>query len=432
LTSNPEYWERAREIVATNQVFRRLRKSLVRQVLDRTHPMICEGGETIIRQGDPGDFLAVFVEGTARAELVGPGGEREIVAEFSPGDVIGEMALVTESPRNTDVIATAPARLLMLNATDFHDLAGKNPELSIVLSNLMSDRLGRSRQDGLGGKVFNNYEVVRCIGRGGMSSVYEAIDRATQRRVALKMMSHRLVYRPGASNRFIHEAETIRTLKHENVAQLEGSFEAYRTFFLVMEFLDGATLAEILGRHGALPEETVRRVVGQLASALGYVHGRSLIHRDLKPGNVMLTKSGVVKLMDFGLARPDRIDLEGHTETEPLTLVGTPAYMSPEQLSGELADSRSDIYALGCVSYELLTGETLFVGRSIRALLRAKLDFQVPPADRIGKGVGAETREFLVRTLAADPEDRLAALDRLLEWKSNLSPDSVSSLLADV
>jgi hypothetical protein len=430
LTSNPEYWERAREIVAANRTFRRLRKSLVRQVLERTHPMSCESGETIIQQGDPGDFLAVFVEGTARAEHVGPGGERQIVAEFSPGDVIGEMALVTESPRNTDVIATAPARLLVLNATDFHELAGKNPELSIVLTNLMSDRLGRSSQDGLGGKVFNNFEIVRCIGRGGMSSVYEAIDRESRHRVALKMMSHRLVYRPGASNRFIHEAEMIRALTHDNIARLEGSFEAYRTFFLVMEFLDGATLREILGRHGALSEEIVRRVVGQLASALGYVHGRSLIHRDLKPGNVMLTRDGIIKLMDFGLARPDRIDLEGHTETEPLTLVGTPAYMSPEQLSGELADSRTDIYALGCLTHELLTGETLFVGSSVRTLLRAKLDFEVPPADRIGTGVGAETREFLTGALAADPDKRLAALDGLLDWRSSLSSESVSSLLA--
>jgi CRP-like cAMP-binding protein len=429
LTVNAEYWERAREIVAANRTFRRLRKSLVRQVLDRTYPASFENGETIIRQGDPGDFLAVFVEGTARAELVGPRGEREIVAKFSPGDVIGEMALVTESPRNTDVIATAPARLLVLNASDFHELAGKNPELAIVLTNLMSDRLGRTTQDGLGGKVFNNYEIIRCIGRGGMSSVYEAVERATRQRVALKMMSHRLVYRPGAANRFLHEADTIRALAHDNVARLEGTFEAYRTFFLVMEFLDGATLREIVGRRGALSEETARSVVGQLASALGYVHGRNLVHRDLKPGNVMLTRDGVVKLMDFGLARPDRIDLEGHTETEPFTLIGTPAYMSPEQLGGELADSRSDIYALGCVTYELLTGETLFVGSTLRALLRAKLDFQVPAADRIGEGVRPETRDFLARALAADPDRRLPALDELEDWKSNLPPDSVSALL---
>jgi serine/threonine protein kinase len=392
--------------------------------------MFCEEGDTIIRQGAPGDFLAVLVEGTARAELVGPDAARETVADFSPGDVIGEMALLTETPRNTDVIATAPTRLLVLKATDFHDLAGRNPELSIVLTNLMSDRLGRTTQDGLGGKVFNNYEVVRCIGRGGMSSVYEAIDLESDARVALKMMSHRLVYRPGAIHRFTHEAETIRALSHRNVARLVGSFEAYRTFFLVMEYLDGATLREIVGDRGPLSEETVRGIVGQLATALDYVHGRNLVHRDLKPGNVMLTRDGVIKLMDFGLARPDRIDLDVHTETAPLTVVGTPSYMSPEQLSGELADARTDIYALGCLIYELLSGRTLFVGDSLRALLRAKLDFEVPPADRIGDGVSKEMHAFLASTLTADPDRRLDGLEKLGRWDSGLTPEIVSSLLA--
>jgi serine/threonine protein kinase len=355
------------------------------------------------------------VEGSADVSAKDQEGVVRRIGEVHAGEVVGEMALITGEQRGADVVATENVLALSLEADEFHRLARQHPVLGVVLTNLIADRLGRADWDILGGKTLDGYRILQCVGRGGMAVVYEARESDGGRRVALKMMSHRLVYDAAALSRFRQEADIVKSLEQENIARLYGRFSAYGTHFLVMEFLDGPSLDDLVKPRQPIDEKLVRSVIGQLSAALTYVHGQGLLHRDIKPGNVMLTRDGVVKLMDFGLARP-LIRIDDRTVTNESSLVGTPSYMAPEQLSGDELDSRVDIYALACVAYTMLTGEKPFDTNNLLELVRRKLAFVVPPAEQIGAGVSSEMFDFLNSSLRASRDDRLSSLDRYVPW----------------
>ena len=419
----------SREVLLECEPFRALRPRLVDQVFACAKERRYEPNETIIRQGHRGDSLFVVLDGEARVLLRDFDETVRAIATLTRGSVAGEMSLITQEPATADVVAMTEVRALVLSAADFDGLTAKNPELTIVLTNVVADRLGRALHDGLGGKVLHGYKILGCVGRGGMAVVYEATELATGERVALKMMSHRLVYQPGAFSRFEREARIVQPLEHENIARLRGHFPAFRTEFIVMEFCEGSTLAELLSRHGAIPEDQARRVLGQLAGALQFVHERGVVHRDLKPGNVMLTPLGRVKLMDFGLAKEDRKVTED-TATQTDTVIGTPLYMSPGQMMGEESGPTIDIYAFACIAFELVAGQPLFEGRTTRGLLQEKLTKPVPAADAIGPGISPELHVLLVSGLDNEPAKRLASLDAIAAWAGELDPSFLRRLFA--
>src|SRR5262245_39212159 len=220
------------------------------------------------------------------------------------------------------------------------------------------------------------YEVVSLIGAGGMGEVYTARDPRLGRDVAIKVLPSALASDPQLRARFDREARAISQLTHPNICRLYDVGEG----FLVMELLEGETLAARLGR-GALPPQEVLRIAIEIVSALDAAHGAGIVHRDLKPGNVMLTKTGsgsarlpAIKLLDFGLAKQAAVPIVAEMTAAPTTLaaamtaqgtiLGTLHYMAPEQLEGVDADARTDIFAFGCVLYEMLTGAKAFSGRS--------------------------------------------------------------------
>jgi tRNA A-37 threonylcarbamoyl transferase component Bud32 len=417
----------SRNVLQDSEPFRALRSRLVDQVFAVARERRYEAGETVIRQGQHGDTLFVVADGTADVLLHDHDGTSLKIGNVLRGSVLGEMSLITQEPATADVVASSPLRTLVISAADFETLAGRNPELTIVLTNLVADRLGRALHDGLGGKVLNGYRILRCVGRGGMAVVYEACELETGDRVALKMMSHRLVYQPGASSRFEREARIVEPLEHPNIARLRGHFPAFRTEFIVMEFCEGTTLGDLLIGYGPFPEPEVRRILGQLATALTFVHERGVVHRDLKPGNVMLTPTGRVKLMDFGLAKEER-HLSDDTATQDGSVLGTPLYMSPEQIEGRESGHRIDVYAFACVAYELLTGKKLFEARSMTQLLHEKLTRSVPPAYEIGSGITPEMHRLLVGGLEKDPDKRLSSLRHILGWRGEPDPDFLAKL----
>jgi len=405
----------SREVLLESEPFKALRPRLTDQVFAATKERRYGAGETIIRQGQRGDALFVVIDGEARVSLRDHGGEARTIATLVAGSVAGEMSLITQEPATADVIAETDVRALVLPAAEFDALAAKNPELTIVLTNVVADRLGRGIVDGLGGKVLNGYRIVRTVGRGGMAVVYEAVEVATGERVALKMMSHRLVYQPGAHSRFEREARIVEPLTHPNIARMRGHFPAFRTEFIVMEFCEGVTLADALVARGAFSEPDARRVLGQLATALVFVHERGVVHRDLKPGNIMLSPDGRVKLMDFGLAKEERRATD-ETATQTGTVLGTPLYMPPGQMTGEESGPAIDVYAFACIAYELVAGTPLFEGRTTRALLQDKLTRKLPPASEIAGGISEEFHEVLLRGIENDPEKRLNSLRGVAAW----------------
>jgi serine/threonine protein kinase len=234
------------------------------------------------------------------------------------------------------------------------------------------------------------YEIVKPIGAGGMGEVYEARDTRLDRAVAIKVLPAELAQDAGARARFDREARAIAALNHPNICALHDIGDADGRAFLVMERLEGETLQSRL-EHGPLEIDLVVEYGIALADALDAAHGRGLIHRDLKPANVFVTTRGVVKILDFGLAKSvqdsnadmTRAVEEGLTATG--TAVGTVAYMSPEQLRGEPLDTRSDLFSFGLVLYEMATGQRAFAG-STMAVAAAAILGQPPAAPRTLRG----------------------------------------------
>jgi serine/threonine protein kinase len=324
---------------------------------------------------------------------------------------VGELGLVTHEVRSATVKATSRGCAAILDRDAFEHLAGRYPSLGIALAELIAERVGTLASDVVCGKTINGYLIRQRLGRGATGIVYAALDTKSQRPVALKMLRHDLTFDRHASLRFHQEAEIIGQLAHANIVSVLSEFSAYGTSFIAMELCDGPSLTDLIGRHGRLPIEVVQAIVGQLAAGLLSAHEAGIAHRDLKPSNVLLTSSGGVKIVDFGLARYLSADEPGTTAFGQI--VGTPRYMAPEQLAGDRGDSRSDLYALGCIAYELLHGRPMFGAPRFSELLIERARWTLPAAERIREGLPPAMYGILEDLLESDPERRRCDL-RLL------------------
>jgi serine/threonine protein kinase/Tol biopolymer transport system component len=267
------------------------------------------------------------------------------------------------------------------------------------------------------GTQLGPYRVESLIGAGGMGEVYLGVDTRLDRQVAIKILSGTLASDASLRERFEREARTISSLSHSNICTLFDLGRHQDSDYLVMEYLQGETLADRIAR-GALPAREVIRIGLGIASALEAAHRQGIVHRDLKPGNVMLTKGGV-KLLDFGLAKLTAAASTsgaatmglGATEQKPLTeqgtILGTFQYMAPEQLEGQQADARTDIFALGAILYEMATGRRAFQGTTKASLIAAIIDRDPPPMTE-SQPLTPPALERIVRAcLAKDPDERL-------------------------
>jgi len=277
------------------------------------------------------------------------------------------------------------------------------------------------------------YEILSPLGAGGMGEVYRARDTRLGRDVAIKVLPQHLSSNPEVRARFEREAKTISGLNHSHICTLFDVGREGDTDYLVMELIEGETLATKLAR-GALPTAEVLKIGSEIADALDRAHRAGVVHRDLKPGNIMLTRGGA-KLMDFGLARATGLAgssksgltagalTQSPTVAQPLTaegtIVGTFQYMSPEQLDGKEADARADMWALGCVIYEMATGKRAFEGSTQASLISAIMRDQPRPLTEVAPLNPSELERVVSQCLAKDPEDRWQSagdLKRELEW----------------
>jgi len=400
-----------------------LTPDVISLIFERCREARFERGSALMHQGDRGDSLMVLLEGSANVTSHGFRNGTESIARLKEFDVLGEMALLTGEDRTVDVFAETPVRALVLDVDEFQDVATKHPEVGMVLTHLMAERLGEASHDALGGKRIDKYQVLSCAGRGSMAVVYKAKQPDQSDPVALKMMSHRLLYEPGAMQRFQREAELLQELDHDNIARVDRQFTAFRTSFIAMEFCDGPVLSRLVEERGGFPESEVRKTIGQVSQALAHMHGKRIIHRDLKPSNVMATQDGCIKLTDFGLAKPTDIDTQTKITRSTSVLMGTPLYMAPEQLSGEEGGTHSDTYSLGCMTYELLTGRPPFTGNNFFELVQDKLSFQLPAPTEIGEGISDDMHEFLTVCLSHDKSERNLDFRQLESWAAPLDGD---------
>ncbi len=250
------------------------------------------------------------------------------------------------------------------------------------------------------------YEIRRQLGRGAMGTVYEGFDPIIERIVAIKT-----VRLPDSADeetaeeiaRFRREAQAAGRLTHPNIVGVFDYGETADIAYIVMEYVDGPPLKNLLDKHERFTVPRIVRIMEDLLAGLQFSHERGVVHRDIKPANLMLTKSGQAKIADFGIAR-----IESSSMTQAGTVLGTPAYMSPEQFMGQVVDARSDIYSSGVLLYQLLTGERPFEG-SMSAIMHKALNTEAPMPSQISVTVPRPFDAVVRKAMAKRPDDRYAS-----------------------
>jgi eukaryotic-like serine/threonine-protein kinase len=250
--------------------------------------------------------------------------------------------------------------------------------------------------------LLDRYEVGRLLGAGGMAEVFEGRDRLLARRVAIKVLQVQFVRDPSFLIRFKREAQAAASLSHPNIVGVYDTGSEDGTHFIVMEYVDGRTLKEVIRAEGPLYPERAAEICADVCSALVAAHARGLIHRDIKPGNVMLTPDGKVKVMDFGIARATTSE----TITQTAAVVGTAQYISPEQAQGQAVDYRSDLYSLGCCLYEMLTGTVPFTGATPVAIAYRHVREDPTPPRMLNADVPAPLEAICLKAMAKLPDNR--------------------------
>jgi serine/threonine protein kinase len=252
------------------------------------------------------------------------------------------------------------------------------------------------------GTTVGTYRITEKIGEGGMGAVFKGVDMMLEREVAIKMLRPELASQPQVVERFRAEAVTLAKLNHPNIATLYSFLRQGDDFFMVMEFVRGQTLDEAIRKSGAMAFERAVPLLCQALEGIDHAHRMGIIHRDIKPANMMITESGSIKVMDFGIARV----LGSARLTRQGSIVGTIEYMSPEQVRGLESDARSDIYSLGILLYEMLTGRVPFSSDSEFDLMKAQIEAAPVPPRTFATHIPLPVEQAIMRSLAKKPEAR--------------------------
>ncbi|HKS79756.1 MAG TPA: Stk1 family PASTA domain-containing Ser/Thr kinase [Gaiellaceae bacterium] len=274
------------------------------------------------------------------------------------------------------------------------------------------------------------YRIQRKLGAGGMADVYLAEDQELGRRVAIKILNGRHANDDQFIERFRREAKNAAALNHPNIVSIYDRGEAEDTYYIAMEFLDGRTLKELVVSRGAAPINVAIEYARQILSALRFAHRHGIVHRDIKPHNVLVDAEGRVKVTDFGIARAGTSQM-----TETGSIVGTAQYLSPEQARGGEVDPRSDLYSLGVVLYELLTGKTPFDGETPVEIAMKHLSNAPKPPSKLRPDVTPELDKVVLRALAKNPDDRYQSADEMeadLERVARGAPVSAATAATQV
>jgi eukaryotic-like serine/threonine-protein kinase len=261
-------------------------------------------------------------------------------------------------------------------------------------------------------KIFNSrYRVDGTLGNGGMANVYVGTDTLLRRRVAIKVLREQYASDDDFVKRFSYEAQSAAKLSHPNIVNVYDFGSEDHSYYIVMELVDGATLGDLMRQENVLPEPVALDYAIQIASGLAYAHRQGLLHRDVKPANILVTKDDVVKLSDFGIARA----VSEHTlgVTQPGMVMGSVAYISPEQAQGHDIDERSDLYSVGVVLYQMLTGALPFTGDNAVAVALKHVSADAPAIDPKAAGVSPAVASIVARLLRKDPRERFASATEL-------------------
>lgn len=405
----------------SGQPFAHVPPNMLAVMTEAMTEMHVSAGEYLIRQNTRAECLYLINSGEVEVYVDGVDGRESHLGVLSRGDFVGEMALVTEETRLANVVAKTDCHIWKLPAETFYDMLKTMPQMASVLTCIVAERLGSDEFDALSGKHFHDYVVHRRLGRGGMSIVYEALPARGGDRVALKMMSHRLIHDPDAHELFRNEGRVVRSFQHPNIPRIYDEFSSFGTMFIAMEFIDGMTLSDVIRCRGSVPRDMVMPIVGQIAEGLLYAHEHGVVHRDLKPANIMLTNEGVVKIMDFGLAQPPKDKMAFMANL----IVGSPRYMAPEQFKTPKVSPAADYFSLACMICEMISGQKLVQGDSMNMIL----SWHENTAPRRVEETGIEMDPLLMQAinsaLQREPQQRHVDLRMLANFAQPIDPSLI-------
>ncbi len=280
-------------------------------------------------------------------------------------------------------------------------------------------------------KTIGKYQIIEKIGRGAMAEVYKAYHAHLERYVAIKILHSFLSEKTDILNRFQREAKHVASLSHPNIVQVYDFDSLGALYYMVMEYIDGPTLKKLIKDNLAegklMPLREVLWIISNVGNALAYAHRAGVVHRDIKPANVMIDKGERVVLTDFGLAKI----VSGPQFTTTGALVGTPAYMSPEQGLGQAGDARSDIYSLGAMMYQLVTGRFPFIAETPIATVFKHINAPLPWPRTINPDIPEDVEQIIVRAMEKNPDDRFQSVDEFLKALSNVSALSSEERIRD-
>jgi len=255
------------------------------------------------------------------------------------------------------------------------------------------------------------YDITGMLGKGAMGIVYKALDPDINREVAIKIIRFDLVSEESdkeeVMERFMREAQAAGKLTHPNIITIYDVGREGDMTYIVMQYIKGRSLQKMVSSGEKISTQEVIQLMDQLCSALDYAHNNGIVHRDIKPANILMDKEGKPFIVDFGVAR-----IETSTLTEAGTTIGTPSYMSPEQVMGKKVDRRSDIFSLGSILYELLTGRRAFLAQSITTVIYKIINEEPPALSEVKKGLPGSFEQVISKALAKDPDDRYSTCTR--------------------
>jgi eukaryotic-like serine/threonine-protein kinase len=383
-------------------VLRHLAEHGLRRLIDEGEPRHFAAGAELVRADAVTGAVLLVVGGACDVQR--PDGTVRLEAPA----LIGEVAALTGTPRRATVRAVGCVRAIAIGRDRFFEAVGTSAAAGQELTELVADRL--CAPDSI--RQVGRFPVEGVIGEGGSGRVLRARHPLLGIPIALKMLSHALALSPEGQRAFVREASLLVQLEHPGIVRVLDAFEALGTFFMVMPWIEGATLrAHIDGGagHSGLREEQILRVADEGLAALVALHAAGLVHRDVKPSNLLINSSGRLVLIDLGIACPRDAVAPGRR------LVGSPSYCSPEQILGRPVDGRSDVYSLGCTLYELVFGRPPFdadpsassgqaIDAAIDGHLRGTPSFDWPPLVPMGEPFLRWLRRCLSRTRSNRPD----------------------------
>lgn len=378
-------------------------------IAERMTVQVFKPGDYLMRHGQIGQAMYIIWEGSLQVFVVVDGADGATsVATIEPKQIVGEMALLTNEPRNANVIAKTHGVALVLHRDTIIPLLYDHPKMANFLTEILAQRI-----DQAGGiRQIGRYNFSGVLGRGTTAKVFDGTHKDLNRPVAIKMLRHGLVYNRAFHDRFLLEAKVIAKLSHPNIIQIYDMETLFGTYFIVMEKIKGVDLKTKLEKSTRLaPCEAIEFLL-QIGRAVAYAHKNNVVHRDIKPANCLVDENNSIKLVDFGVSRMlDAEDMAAHIggKNRSESIEGSPPYLAPELILGTVKDEKSvDFYAMGILAFELLTGQVPFNSKNIRDVLIAHIREPVPDISKIVANLPQPLIDFINGVLIKDPKKRLA------------------------